>query len=98
MGRDASARISARTWRVMGFVVVSPNFPGDNMADLIPSDGAEAAVAKIPIDESARRRPGQASRFIGLALGTELAPGLTVDPARVGAGGISMGGFTALAV
>ena len=81
-----------------GYVVVSPNFPGDNMADLIPSDGAEAAVAQTPIDESARRRPGQASRFIDLIVEAELLPGLRVDPDRIGAGGISMGGFTSLAV
>jgi len=81
-----------------GYVVASPNFPGDNMADLIPSDGAEAAVAKTPIDESARRRPGQASRFIDLILRADLPAGLDVDPARIGAGGISMGGFTSLAV
>jgi dienelactone hydrolase len=81
-----------------GYVVASPNFPGDNMADLIPTDGAQATVAKTPIDESARRRPGQASRFIDSILGAELPPGLEVDPVRIGAGGISMGGFTSLAV
>ena len=81
-----------------GYVVASPNFPGDNIADLIPHDGAEAAVAKTRVDESARRRPEQASRIVDLVLGAELAPGLEVDPARIGTGGISMGGFTSLAV
>jgi dienelactone hydrolase len=80
-----------------GYVVASADFPGDNMIDLIPVEGAEATVAKTPVDESARRRPFQASRFIDLLLETTLE-GLKLDASRIGAGGISMGGFTALAI
>jgi dienelactone hydrolase len=80
-----------------GYVAASANFPGDNVVDLISVDGAEATVAKTPIDASARRRPSQASRFIDLILNASL-PGLRIDASRIGAGGISMGGFTSLAV
>ena len=80
-----------------GYVAASADFPGDNMADLIPVDGAEATIAKTPIDESARRRPSQASRFIDLILNASL-PGLQIDASRIGAAGISMGGYTALAI
>jgi predicted dienelactone hydrolase len=81
-----------------GYVAASADFPGDNMADLIPVDGAEAAVTKTPIDESARRRPSQASRFIDSILGASLSPRLRIDASRIGTGGISMGGYTALAI
>ena len=80
-----------------GYVAASANFPGDNMADLIPVDGVEAAVAKTPVDESAKRRPSQASRFIDLLLEASLT-GMQLDAGRIGAGGISMGGYTALAI
>jgi dienelactone hydrolase len=80
-----------------GYVAASANFPGDNMADLIPVDGAEATVTKAPIDESARRRPAQASRFIDLLLEASLT-GMQLDANRIGVGGISMGGYTALAI
>jgi len=80
-----------------GYVAASANFPGDNMADLIPVDGGEATVAKTPVDESARRRPAQASRFIDLLLEASLT-GMQLDADRIGVGGISMGGYTALAI
>lgn len=80
-----------------GYVAAAASFPGDNVADLISVDGAEATIAKTPIDESARRRPSQASRFIDLIVNVSL-PGVRIDASRMGAGGISMGGFTALAV
>jgi dienelactone hydrolase len=67
------------------------------MADLIPVDGGEAAVAKTPVDESARRRPVQASRLIDLLLDASLT-GMRLDAERIGAAGISMGGYTALAI
>jgi dienelactone hydrolase len=81
-----------------GFFVASANFPGDNMTDLIPGEGGEATVAKTPIDESARLRPVQASRFIDLVLDAAGSLGLQLDASRIGAGGISMGGYTTLAV
>jgi dienelactone hydrolase len=80
-----------------GYIAASANFPGDNMADLIPVDGAGATVAKTPVDESAKRRPAQASRIIDLLLEASLA-GMRLDANRIGVGGISMGGYTALAI
>ena len=80
-----------------GYVAASANFPGDNMTDLIPVDGAEATVAKTPVDESAKRRPSQASRFIDLLLDAPWT-GMQLDASRIGVGGISMGGYTALAI
>ena len=51
-----------------GYLVAAADFPGDNIVDLVPRDGAEAAVIRTPIDESARRRPRQASVFLDLLL------------------------------
>jgi dienelactone hydrolase len=82
-----------------GFVVAAPNFPGDNLADLLPGpDGSEAVVAKTPIDESAARRPKQASSFLGQLLSMSPVPGVTLDAQRIGTTGISMGGYTSLAL
>ncbi len=80
-----------------GYVAASADFPGDNMVDLIPIDGVEATVAKTPVDESAKRRPSQASRVIDLLLLASLT-GIRLDSNQIAAGGISMGGFTALAI
>jgi dienelactone hydrolase len=80
-----------------GYVVASADFPGDNIADLIPRDGT-AVVSKTPVDESARKRPSQASLFVDLLLAMTLPSGLRVDPRRIGTAGISMGGFTSLAL
>jgi dienelactone hydrolase len=55
-------------------------------------------VVKAPIDESARKRPGQASRLLDLISAIEWPDGLQLDRERIGVGGESMGGFTALAV
>ena len=81
-----------------GYLVAAADFPGDNIADLVPRDGAEAAVTKAPIDESARKRPRQASMFLDLLLEAPLPNGLSVSAGLVGTGGMSMGGFTALAI
>jgi dienelactone hydrolase len=81
-----------------GYVVAAPAFPGDNIADLMPSaDDSTAAIAKTPIDESAAKRPRQASLFIEhIVSHTTAAPAVDID--RIGVMGFSMGGFTALAV
>jgi dienelactone hydrolase len=81
-----------------GYIVAAADFPGDNIADLVPRDGAEAAVTKAPIDESARNRPRQASLLLDLVLAAPFPSGLSVSAARIGTGGMSMGGFTALAI
>ena len=81
-----------------GYIVAAADFPGDNIADLVPRDGAEAAVTKAPIDESARNRPRQASLFLDFLLAAPLPNGLSVSAGLVGTGGMSMGAFTALAI
>lgn len=81
-----------------GYVVAAADFPGDNIADLVPRDGGEAAVTKTPIDESARNRPRQASLLLDLILAAPLPNGLSVSAGLIGTGGMSMGGFTALAI
>jgi len=82
-----------------GYVVAAANFPGDNIADLMPSaDGSESTIAKTPVDESAAKRPSQASFLIERLIAMKLPAGLQVDTGRIGTAGISMGGFTSLAV
>ena len=81
-----------------GYVVAAADFPGDNISDLMPRDGAEAAVTKAPIDESARNRPRQASVFLDLLLEAPLPNGLSVSAGLIGTGGMSMGGFSSLPI
>ena len=81
-----------------GYIVASANFPGDNIEDLIPDEQGAAAVAKTPVDESARNRPRQASRVLDLISAIDLPEGLQLDRERIAVGGESMGGFTSLAV
>lgn len=82
-----------------GYVVAALDFPGDSIADLMPSaDGSESTIAKTPVDESAARRPSQASFLIERLIAMKLPAGLRVDAGRIGTTGISMGGFTSLAV
>ena len=81
-----------------GYVVAAPAFAGDSVLDTLPGpDGEAAAIAKTPVDESARRRPRQASSFVDALSQVSLPPGLSLDTARIGIGGFSMGGYTALA-
>jgi len=82
-----------------GYVVAAPDFPGDNVADTVGhASGTTATVAHTPIDESARRRPRQAVAVLD-ALEASLAPlSLRIRTDRVGSCGISMGGYTSLAV
>lgn len=79
---------SISTWlAAKGFVVVSPEHPGDNRNDRSTSDTDQAAVD----------RPRHASRAIDAVLGDPLL-GEVVDPMRIAALGHSMGGYTALAL
>ena len=82
-----------------GYVVAAPDFPGDNIADTVGrASGTESKVAHTPIDDSARRRPRQAAAVLDV-LAAAVAPlSLEVRTDRVGCCGISMGGFTSLAV
>lgn len=82
-----------------GYVVAAPDFPGDNIVDNLPrSQGGNASVADKPIDESASNRPGQATASVDGLLAVAPSLGLGIDAARIAALGISMGGFTSLAV
>lgn len=80
-----------------GYLVGAQQFAGDSYLDTLPGpDGRAPVIAKTPIDESARRRPRQASAFIDWLLGATLPGGLSVEAGRIGVGGFSMGGYTAL--
>ncbi len=82
-----------------GYLVAAQRFAGDSFLDTLPGpDGQEATIATTPIDESARRRPRQASAFIDALLAASLPGGLKVRADRIGVGGFSMGGYTALAL
>jgi dienelactone hydrolase len=82
-----------------GYLVAAQRFAGDSFLDTLPGpDGQEAAIARTPIDESARRRPRQASAFIDSLMAAPLPDGLKVQADRIGVGGFSMGGYTALAL
>lgn len=82
-----------------GYIVSAVDFPGDNIADLLPRvDGSEATIARTPVDESAKKRPTQASLLIDQLLEIDLPAGLRVNPDAIGTGGMSMGGFTSLAL
>jgi predicted dienelactone hydrolase len=82
-----------------GYVVAAPDYPGDNVRDSFAApDPESAAIAKTPIDESARNRPRQASHFIEQVIALAPSLGIAVNEALVGACGMSMGGFTSLAL
>jgi dienelactone hydrolase len=82
-----------------GYLVAAQRFAGDSFLDTLPGpDGEQAAMATTPVDESARRRPRQASAFIDALLAAPLPGGLTLQVDRIGVGGFSMGGFTALSL
>ena len=82
-----------------GYVVCSADFPGDNIRDLlVGEDGSAPAVTVTPIDEAASRRSKHASIFIDRVLAMELPGRLRVDADSIGTGGMSLGGFTSLAL
>jgi dienelactone hydrolase len=82
-----------------GYAVIAPDFPGDHIADVLPvSFGGTAKVATTPIDDSVHKRPRQAAAALDGLLAAASRLGLDVDGSRVGSTGISMGGYTSLAV
>jgi dienelactone hydrolase len=82
-----------------GYAVAAPDFPGDHVADVMPSSlGGTGKVATTPVDDSARNRPRQALAALEGLLAAAPQLGLTIDGARIGTTGLSMGGFTSLAV
>lgn len=79
-----------------GFAVAAPDFPGDHVSHTF---GLDPLIAKQPIDESAKARPVQAAEVIELlAASDEDFIASVVDASKVGSFGMSMGGYTALAV
>lgn len=82
-----------------GFIVAAIDFPGDNIRDMMPGpDGSAPVVTKTCVDESATRRPIQASWFLEYLVAMHWPGGLRVSPDLIGTGGMSMGGFTSLAL
>lgn len=79
-----------------GFTVAAPDFPGDHVSHTF---GADPLIAKKPIDDSAKARPAQGAEIIELldSSDDEFITAV-VDAAKVGSFGMSMGGYTALAV
>jgi predicted dienelactone hydrolase len=87
-----------------GYVVASPDFTGNTMADLFAdlASGGAGAPRLAPMDRSAVDRPLDAKLVLDRMQGggSDVDPALAalVDPARVGACGISFGGWTTLAL
>jgi dienelactone hydrolase len=84
-----------------GYVVASPDFPGDTVACMIQDSESKAGarVASMSIDELAEYRPADAAFVLESVLaGADPAIGRIVDPAKVGTCGHSYGGWTSLAV
>ena len=79
-----------------GFVVAAPDFPGDHITGVF---GSDPAIKHKSADDSAKARPRQAAEIIErivISSGPFLSS--VVDGTRVGSFGLSLGGFTALAV
>jgi dienelactone hydrolase len=82
-----------------GYVVAALDFPGDNVRDTLPGDGGTTPkIATTPIDESMRNRPGQAVAALDSLRLAAPSLGLEIHTDRVGCCGMSMGGYTSLAV
>lgn len=82
-----------------GYLVAAQRFGGDSFLDTLPGpNGQPPEMARAPIDESAKRRPRQASAFLDALFAVQLPGGLQADAGRIATGGFSMGGFTALAL
>ena len=79
-----------------GFTIVAPDFPGDNVRDTF---GSDPLMAKRSIDESAKARPIQGAEIIEmLATSDDEFISSVIDASKVGSFGMSMGGYTTLAV
>jgi dienelactone hydrolase len=82
-----------------GYVVAALDFPGDNVKDTLPGeDGAAPKIANTPVDESMRHRPRQAAAVLDALRLAAPGLGLEIRTDRVGCCGMSMGGYTSLAV
>lgn len=82
-----------------GYAVAAPDFPGDHIGDTLgAAAGTEAKAAHTPIDESARNRPRQGVAAVNAVLAAANELGLAIEGERIGTTGISMGGYTSLAV
>jgi dienelactone hydrolase len=79
-----------------GFVVAAPDFPGDHITKMY---GKDPEVATKPVDASAEARPNQAAEIIELLLasGDQFLRSV-LNGENVGSFGLSLGGFTTLAV
>jgi predicted dienelactone hydrolase len=81
-----------------GYVVASPDFTGNTMADMLASLAGDASRL-APMDRSAADRPRDARFVIDRVLaGAEPELAASVDGERVGACGVSFGGWTTLAL
>ncbi len=82
-----------------GYVVAALDFPGDNVKDTLPGEGGTAPrIAHTPIDESTRKRPRQVVAALDALRLAAPGLGLAIHTDRVGCCGMSMGGYTSLAV
>lgn len=79
-----------------GYVVVAPDFPGDHIALMYTDD---PTIKDRPVDESAAARPQQAADVLdAIDASPDSFLKSVVDVSRIGSFGLSLGGFTALAV
>lgn len=83
-----------------GYVVASPDFPGDTIADMVRDQQAGGGVrTTMSIDDLAEYRPADLALVVERLIGGE-EPALAgrIDAGRVGACGHSYGGWTSLAL
>ncbi|MEQ1761825.1 MAG: dienelactone hydrolase family protein [Pyrinomonadaceae bacterium] len=79
-----------------GFVVAAPDFPGDHITFMY---GADPKIANTPVDASAEARGRQGAEVIDLlADGNDKFLKPIIDRDNIGSFGLSLGGFTTLAV
>ena len=79
-----------------GFVVAAPDFPGDHITKMY---GSDPEIANTPVDASASARPHQAAEIVDLLVTSEdRFLNSVLDSENIGSFGLSLGGFTTLAV
>ena len=84
-----------------GYLVASPDFTGNTMGDMLAdlAAGGAGTPRLAPLEQSAADRPWDAKLVIDRVLaGAEPALSALADPERVGACGVSFGGWTTLAL